>query len=69
MKELKTALADYNKSIELDNKYIKSYLRKAEVLQDQGEFEEALRVYNAAKDIDQTQNLSKLIEDCKRKLK
>lgn len=69
MKELKTALTDYNKSIELDNKYIKSYLRKAEVLQDQGEFEEALRVYNAAKDIDQTQNLSKLIEDCKRKLK
>lgn len=56
------ALSDCNKSLELNDKYVKSYLRRAEIKMKLGEFDQAVNDYYKIKEIDPSQNVNNLIK-------
>lgn len=52
--DLDKGLEDCNKSIELNPKYAKSYLRRAEIRMKQQQFDDAIADYNEVKQLDPT---------------
>lgn len=63
MNKNEEALLDCNKSLELNEKYVKSYLRRAEIKMKMGEFDGALTDYYKIKELDPTQNVNNLINN------
>lgn len=51
-KEFKKALEDVNLSIELNEKYFRAYLRRADIRMKMGEFEAAIIDYHKVKELD-----------------
>lgn len=51
LKKYREALADINKSIELDHQYAKAYFRRAEIKMENEEYEDALRDFQKVKQL------------------
>jgi len=52
------AIEDCNMSIQLNDKYIKGYLRRADLKQKIKEYDQAIGDYNKAKQLDSSLNIS-----------
>jgi len=52
LKKHNDALLDVNKSIELNDTYVKAYLRRAEINMTIGEFDQAVIDYHKIKELD-----------------
>lgn len=63
LKNHNDALYDVNKSIELNESYVKAYLRRAEINMTLGEFDQALIDYHKIKDLDPSFYLLKKLYD------
>lgn len=53
------ALLDCNKSLELNEKYVKSYLRRAEIKMKLGEYDQAIADYYKIKELDPSASTNK----------
>jgi DnaJ family protein C protein 7 len=70
LKNYKGAVEDLNKAIDFDDKYFKSYMRRAEARQELGDFDLAVGDYNeAGKFGGDTNETKRLIKDCQKKAK
>jgi tetratricopeptide (TPR) repeat protein len=57
--EFKLVVEDCSKSLELDDKYVKSYLRRATALKKLKKYKESLCDYNKVIELDSTSNEAK----------
>ena len=55
--EHSNAIKDFDRSIELDNRYFKAYLRRGDSKSAQGDFDSACADYQKVMELDPTQNL------------
>lgn len=63
------AIEDCTKAIELDENYLKAYMRRAKCYMDAEQFEEAVRDYEKICQLDRTRDNKKLLQDAKLELK
>ena len=57
LKNFEGAISDCEKSIDLNENYFKSYLRRAEARMETGEFEAAISDYKKVHELDPSQNV------------
>jgi DnaJ family protein C protein 7 len=69
MNKTDLAIEDCTKAIELDDKYLKAYLRRAKCYQETGQHEEAVRDYEAVFKMDKTREHKTLVQEAKLELK
>lgn len=62
-KELNKALEDTNKSIDLNDKYVKSYIKRAEIKMQLQDYDGAIYDYNHVKELDPSQNVTAKIKE------
>lgn len=63
------AIADCNKAIQLDEKYLKAYMRRAKCYMDSEQYEDAVKDYEKIFKMDQSRENKKLLSDAKLELK
>lgn len=63
------AIEDCTKAIELDENYIKAYMRRAKCYMDSEQYEEAVRDYEKICNLDRSRENKKLLQDAKLELK
>jgi DnaJ family protein C protein 7 len=69
LKNFENAITDCTKAIELDDSYLKAYLRRAKCFQEMEQYEEAVRDYEKIYKMDKTRDNKRLLQDAKLELK
>ncbi|XP_077997946.1 dnaJ homolog subfamily C member 7-like [Glandiceps talaboti] len=69
LNRLEEAIANCTKAVELDEKYLKAYLRRAKCYMDSEMYEEAVRDYDKVFQLDKTRENKRLLQDAKLELK
>lgn len=67
--KLKEALGDCDRAIELDETYIKAYLRRAKICMDLEQFEDAVRDYEKVNKMEKNREYKRLLHEAKLALK
>ncbi|XP_006823226.1 dnaJ homolog subfamily C member 7-like, partial [Saccoglossus kowalevskii] len=69
LNKVEEAIEDCTKAIELDDKYVKAYLRRAKCYTDSEKYEEAVRDYEKVYQMDKNRENRRLLQEAKLELK